>query len=75
MIKDPACRDVRDANTTVAVPDAAQHRQELLEQLPVSPGLDDHVEVLQWPVHQLGVLARPQDEKDKKQRMLTLTFL
>ena len=46
MVEHPARRNICNACTGVAVADCTQHGEQLLEERPVAPGLDDHVEVL-----------------------------
>lgn len=43
VVEYPSCGYVCDTHAAVTVPDGAQDRQQLLEQWPVSPRLQDHV--------------------------------
>ena len=46
MLENPTNSDVRDTRATVTVPDVAEERQQSLEEGPVSPCLQNHIEIL-----------------------------
>jgi hypothetical protein len=47
MIENPACGDVGHTEAPVAAADVPKNAQKILKQGPRSPGLYDHVEILQ----------------------------
>lgn len=46
MIKDPSCGDVGDACPPVTISHITEHSQQGLEEGPISPRLEDDIEIL-----------------------------